>query len=97
MEVDTALVAAFLASQALQTVQLLLMGRSVNKVSRTLIPPAPAAMYPPPQAPQAAMYPFCFHCGNLTNPAELRGGLCADCVGKSPTEPPPVPIRRRRQ
>ena len=93
MEVDTALVAAFLASQALQTVQLLLMSRNVSKVSRTLIPP------PPPAPPPAAVYPFCFHCGNLTSPSELRGGLCPDCLGNVPTNPPtqPVPIRRRRR
>ena len=80
MEIDTIAIVAFLTSQALQTVQLWAVSRKVTRA--TLAPPA-RAIPPPPAA-----NPFCLNCGTLTAPSELRNGLCAECLGATPTDRP---------
>jgi hypothetical protein len=92
MEIDALALGVFLVSQALQTLQLWAVSR---KVSRTLMPPP---ILPPPPA---AINPFCLRCGTLTHPAELSDGLCARCLGTTPTDRPyadphAATLRRRR-
>lgn len=71
----------WLALQAIQTVQIALVGR---KVTRTLVPPPPLhslqQQAPPPLAAPAG---YCRNCGSLT-PAQALGadGVCLRCVAR---------------
>ena len=84
MEIDTTTVLVVSALQLVQTAQLWLLNRGQRRLSRTLMPP-PLAVPPPPLRAAGA---YCNNCGNLTSPAELRGGLCPECLGTNPTDRP---------
>lgn len=64
MDSTTFIVGALVAMQALQTLQIAIVGRKVSQSLR-----------PPPRAHD----PFCVGCGALCAASELREGLCVSC------------------
>jgi hypothetical protein len=63
-------IGAAVALQGLQTIQIAIVGRRVERVAQSLVPPP----RPPPPFP-----PTCRKCGLPHFASELAAGLCATC------------------